>query len=99
VFPFLACLCVLIVYRPCAGGGFVSKNKVLYGRASADLKLVPGDSAGVVTAFYVSVFSDPLFPSLPDSTCLSRCHYEMRIKTQPSSVQLVFLDSWLVHLE
>ncbi|XP_004976930.1 uncharacterized protein LOC101764264 isoform X1 [Setaria italica] len=39
-----------------SGGGFVSKNKFLYGKASADLKLVPGDSAGVVTAFYVIVF-------------------------------------------
>ena len=36
------------------GGGFASKNKFLYGKATADLKLVPGDSAGVVTAFYVS---------------------------------------------
>jgi hypothetical protein len=34
----------------------VSKNKFLYGKASADLKLVPGDSAGVVTAFYVSEY-------------------------------------------
>ena len=37
-----------------SGGGFVSRSKFLYGKASADLKLVPGDSAGVVTAFYVS---------------------------------------------
>lgn len=37
-----------------SGGGFASKNKFLYGKATADLKLVPGDSAGVVTAFYVS---------------------------------------------
>ncbi|XP_025822983.1 uncharacterized protein LOC112898894 isoform X1 [Panicum hallii] len=38
-----------------SGGGFVSRNKFLYGKASADLKLVPEDSAGVVTAFYVIV--------------------------------------------
>uniref|UniRef100_J3M1Q0 GH16 domain-containing protein n=1 Tax=Oryza brachyantha TaxID=4533 RepID=J3M1Q0_ORYBR len=38
-----------------SGGGFASKSKFLYGKASADLKLVPGDSAGVVTAFYVTV--------------------------------------------
>ena len=39
-----------------SGGGFVSRDKFLYGKASADLKLVPGDSAGVVTAFYVSEY-------------------------------------------
>ncbi|BAS91172.1 Os04g0631200 [Oryza sativa Japonica Group] len=38
-----------------SGGGFASKSKFLYGKATADLKLVAGDSAGVVTAFYVTV--------------------------------------------
>lgn len=36
------------------GCGFESKKKYLFGKASAQLKLVQGDSAGTVTAFYVS---------------------------------------------
>jgi hypothetical protein len=47
-----------------SGGGFVSRSKFLYGKASADLKLVPGDSAGVVTAFYVSECRHRIFALL-----------------------------------
>ncbi|KAL2227460.1 xyloglucan endotransglucosylase/hydrolase protein 9-like [Sesamum indicum] len=36
------------------GCGFESKNKYLFGKASAQLKLVEGDSAGTVTAFYMA---------------------------------------------
>lgn len=36
-----------------AGCGFESKKKYLFGKASAELKLVQGDSAGTVTAYYV----------------------------------------------
>ncbi|KMZ61643.1 xyloglucan endotransglucosylase/hydrolase, family GH16 [Zostera marina] len=37
-----------------SGVGFVSKNKYLFGKATAEIKLVPGDSAGTVTAYYMS---------------------------------------------
>ena len=36
-----------------SGAGFASKSKYLYGKVTAELKLVEGDSAGTVTAFYV----------------------------------------------
>ncbi|XP_020592236.1 LOW QUALITY PROTEIN: xyloglucan endotransglucosylase/hydrolase protein 9-like [Phalaenopsis equestris] len=37
-----------------SGSGFASKRRYLYGKASAEIKLVGGDSAGTVTAFYMS---------------------------------------------
>ncbi|XP_078436904.1 xyloglucan endotransglucosylase protein 6-like [Wolffia australiana] len=36
------------------GAGFGSKNKYLFGRVSAEIKLPAGDTAGTVTAFYMS---------------------------------------------
>jgi xyloglucan:xyloglucosyl transferase len=37
-----------------SGAGFSSKSKYMYGKVTTQIKLVEGDSAGTVTAFYMS---------------------------------------------
>lgn len=43
----------MVNYFKYEGCGFASRNKFMFGHVSMKIKLISGDSAGTVTAFYV----------------------------------------------
>lgn len=53
--PFSSISLQCLTLKWISGAGFSSKSKYMFGKVTIQIKLVAGDSAGTVTAYYVSL--------------------------------------------
>ncbi|RVW26803.1 Xyloglucan endotransglucosylase/hydrolase protein 9 [Vitis vinifera] len=72
------------------GAGFSSKSKYMFGKVSIQIKLVEGDSAGTVTAFYLTC--TPLYSVLSGSPFSNFCSSSMNLLISHSSRPFEFMN-------